>query len=209
MDQALVRRLRGRVADLLARQRRDDLVAGVAPMTAEHEPPVRPCRIGRVLEAHARQELLVGRTPPSAEDEFALADGIHAALFGVGRLQPLLDDPDVENIDINGCDRVFVGYADGREELAPPVAETDDELVELVQTLAPTRGPSRVRPRYPPSRPPPARRSRLWPYASAPSRRCQSARPLQRRADMLRRKRLDLADLASFLSAAVGARRTS
>ena len=40
---------------------------------------------------------------------------MHAALFGVGRLQPLLDDPEVENIDINGCDQVFVGYADGRE----------------------------------------------------------------------------------------------
>jgi Flp pilus assembly CpaF family ATPase len=65
----------------------------------------------------------------------ALADGIHAALFGVGRLQPLLDDPQVENIDINDCDQVFVGYADGREEMAGPVADSDDELVDLIQLL--------------------------------------------------------------------------
>ena len=64
-------------------------------MTAEDERQFARAVIGRVLEAHARTELLVGRTPPSAEEEFALADGIHAALFGVGRLQPLLDDPDV------------------------------------------------------------------------------------------------------------------
>src|SRR5919201_6930205 len=65
-----------------------------------------------------------------------MAAAVHAALYGVGRLQPLLDDPMVENIDINGCDRVFVGYDDGREVLLEPVAESDDELVELVQTLA-------------------------------------------------------------------------
>ena len=32
--------------------------------------------------------------------------------------------------------RVFLSYADGREVLAEPVAETDEELVELVQVLA-------------------------------------------------------------------------
>ena len=37
----------------------------------------------------------------------------------------------VENIDINGYDNVFIGYADGREERGPPVADSDDELVEL------------------------------------------------------------------------------
>ena len=51
-------------------------------------------------------------------------------------MQPLLDDPDVENIDINGCDQIFVGYSDGREERPAPIADTDDELVELVQVLA-------------------------------------------------------------------------
>jgi pilus assembly protein CpaF len=65
---------------------------------------------------------------------------VHAALFGVGRLQPLLEDPEVENIDINGCDRVFVSYADGREELADPVADSDEELIELIQILAASVG---------------------------------------------------------------------
>ena len=33
-----------------------------------------------------------------------------SALLAVFRLsEPLLDDPMVENVDINGCDRVFVG----------------------------------------------------------------------------------------------------
>ncbi|GLY17701.1 Flp pilus assembly complex ATPase component TadA [Kineosporia rhizophila] len=135
IDQRVVRRLREEVADLLAQQRREDALTGAAPMSAEDERQYARAVIGRVLDLHARSELSLGRTPPEADEETELAEGIHAALFGVGRLQPLLDDPLVENIDINGCDQVFVGYADGREVAMPPVAESDDELIELVQLL--------------------------------------------------------------------------
>jgi len=135
VDHAVVRRLRTEVADQIASQRRDEAVRGLA-MSGEDERQYARSLIARALAAHARAELESGRPPPGAEEEEDLAAAVHAALYGVGRLQPLLDDPLVENIDINGCDRVFVGYADGREVLREPVAETDDELTELVQTLA-------------------------------------------------------------------------
>lgn len=131
-----VRMLRGRVADRLNRQRRADELAGRAAMTAEDERQYARSLIIQVLEDFAREEIASGRTPPSPEDEGDVANAIHAALFGVGRLQPLLDDPDVENIDINGCDQVFVGYADGTETQARAVAESDEELIELIQILA-------------------------------------------------------------------------
>ncbi len=136
VDHLLVKRLRGDVGDRLAEQRRLDAAAGLAPMTGEDERQFARALIARVLEDHARSEISVGRAPANAQDEEDLAAAIHAALFGVGRLQPLLDDQQVENVDINGCDRVFVGYADGREVMAEPVAENDEELVELVQVLA-------------------------------------------------------------------------
>ena len=135
VDQALVRRLREEVADILARQRRDDAAAGLPQMSGQDERQFARAVINRVLDSYARTEVGAGRTPPSPSDEEEVAAGIHAALFGVGRLQPLLDDRDVENVDINGCDNVFVQYADGREERMPPVAESDDELVELIQIL--------------------------------------------------------------------------
>jgi Flp pilus assembly CpaF family ATPase len=135
VDHRVVRRLREEVADLLSRQRREDALTGVPAMTTEDERQYARAVIGRVLDLHARSELSVGNTPPTTEEETELAEGIHAALFGVGRLQPLLDDPMVENIDINGCDQVFVGYSDGREVVMPPVAESDDELIELIQLL--------------------------------------------------------------------------
>lgn len=136
MDHALVKRLRQEVGDRLAQQRRLDTAGGLPPMSAEDERQFARALIGQVLEEFARAELTAGRRPPGAEEEEALAAGVHAALFGVGRLQPLLEDPEIENIDINGCDHVFIGYADGREVMGEPVAESDEELVELIQILA-------------------------------------------------------------------------
>ncbi len=135
MDQQLLRRpaRAGRRGAL--RQRREDASNGLPTMSTEDERQFARAVISRVLETHARREIAAGRTPPTATEESELADGIHAALYGVGRLQPLLDDPEVENVDINGCDNVFVGYANGEEKRLPPVAESDDELVELVQVL--------------------------------------------------------------------------
>ena len=105
-------------------------------MSGEDERQFARALIAQVLEDHAHSEITAGRTPSNAQEEEELAAAIHAALFGVGRLQPLLEDQQIENIDINGCDRVFLGYADGREVLGEPVAETDDELVNLIQVLA-------------------------------------------------------------------------
>ncbi|HZU80040.1 MAG TPA: ATPase, T2SS/T4P/T4SS family, partial [Acidimicrobiales bacterium] len=72
----------------------------------------------------------------AAHDEQRLAQDVLDALFGLGRLQSIIDDPDVENIDINGCDRVWVTYSDGRKEMVEPVADSDEELVELVKSAA-------------------------------------------------------------------------
>ncbi len=135
MDHALVKRLRQEVGDRIAEQRRVDQLSGLPPMSAQDERQFGRAVIGQVLSEHAHSEMTSGRRPPSAEEEEALAGGVHAALFGVGRLQPLLDDPEIENIDVNGCDRVFVQYSNGREELAEPIAETDEEMVELIQVL--------------------------------------------------------------------------
>src|SRR5579864_1799 len=136
MDHSVVKRLRGQVGDQLAEQRRRDAAVGLPPMSGEDERQFARALIAREMEGYARDELSLGHPPPTATDEEELATAVHAALFGVGRLQPLLEDERIENIDINGCDRVFLGYADGGEALGEPVAESDDELVDLIQVLA-------------------------------------------------------------------------
>jgi pilus assembly protein CpaF len=136
LDHSIVKRLRGDVGDRLAEQRRRDAAAGMQPMSGEDERQFARAIIAQVLEEHARNEITIGRPPPNAQEEEELASAIHAALFGVGRLQPLLEDQQIENIDVNGCDHVFLGYADGREVMGEPVADSDEELVELIQILA-------------------------------------------------------------------------
>jgi Flp pilus assembly CpaF family ATPase len=136
VDHTLVKRLRGDVGDRLAQQRRQDSAGSVSPMSPEDERQFARALISQVLEEQARTEIMAGHAPLNAQQEEDLAEAIHAALFGVGRLQPLLENQQIENIDINGCDRVFLSFADGRETMGEPVAESDEELIELVQVLA-------------------------------------------------------------------------
>ncbi len=84
----------------------------------------------------APSDLAAPRLPVDSAAEQVLAQSVLDALFGMGGLQRLIDDPDVENIDINGCDRVWVTFADGSKRLMPAVADSDDELIELVRTAA-------------------------------------------------------------------------
>jgi Flp pilus assembly CpaF family ATPase len=135
VDHQLVKRFRQDAGDRIAEQRRIDHASGVAAMSSEDERQYARAVIAQILEEYARAEIAAGRTAPTAQVEEAYASAVHAALFGVGRLQPLLDDAEVENIDVNGYDQVFVGYANGQEERAAPVAESDEELIELIQIL--------------------------------------------------------------------------
>ena len=78
----------------------------------------------------------MGAAPLSHDEEQQLAQTVLDSLFGLGRLQALVDDPDVENIDITGCDEVWATFADGSKRLMAPVADSDEELVELIRSAA-------------------------------------------------------------------------
>jgi Flp pilus assembly CpaF family ATPase len=74
--------------------------------------------------------------PLAAGYERVLLDAVVAELVGLGRLQLLLADPEVVEVHILGHDRVRVEYADGTVVAGEPVADSDDELLEILQTLA-------------------------------------------------------------------------
>jgi len=212
IDHDLVRQLRVQVADRLNDQRRRDQMNGVPAMSVEDEREYARSLIVQVLEDHARFEIAEGRTPPSADDEASLASAIHSALFGVGRLQPLLDDPEVENIDINGCDQVFVQYGDGREERLPPVADDDEELVELIQVLAAHTGLSSrpfdsANPQLDLRLPDGSRLSAVMNVCARPAVSIRKARLGRVFLDELVANGTLSHDVASFLKAAVGARK--
>jgi pilus assembly protein CpaF len=148
----------------------------------------------------------------AVEDEQRLAQDVLDALFGLGRLQSLIDDCDIENIDINGCDRVWVTYADGTKELAQPIADSDEELIDLVKSAASRFGLSErrfdmARPELDLRLPDGSRLSALMAVSVRPAISIRRHRYTELSLDEL----VDLgtvdASLASFLSVAVRARK--
>lgn len=77
-----------------------------------------------------------GGKPLDPQAEQQVTQSVLDALFGLGLLQALIDDDRVENIDVNGCDRVWVTYADGSKAEVDPIADSDEELIELLRVAA-------------------------------------------------------------------------
>lgn len=92
--------------------------------------------IQELLQAAAAENLSAGRDSWSLADQVALAAAVFDALFGLGRFQPLVDNEEVENIEIDGCDSVLLEYADGTLVPGPAVAESDEELIDFLSFLA-------------------------------------------------------------------------
>ena len=88
------------------------------------------------LRAHAERGVRHGQ--PQVADEDEAAREALAALTGFGAIQPYLDDPDVEEIWVNGPSRVFVAR-NGVSELTNTVL-TDDTVRDLIERLLGSTG---------------------------------------------------------------------
>ncbi|WP_159940984.1 MULTISPECIES: CpaF family protein [unclassified Nocardiopsis] len=91
--------------------------------------------IAQILDEEAGRALAQGRAVLDPATEAAVAAGALAQVCGMGPLQPLLDDSDIENININGVD-VWVRRADGSRERHASLFADPDEVVALVRRLA-------------------------------------------------------------------------
>lgn len=90
-----------------------------------------------LLQQRAREDTMAGRPPLDADKEARVVGEVLALVCGMGsQLEALLRDPNVENIDANGADCVWVEYADGTVKQGPPIADNDAELEELIRGLA-------------------------------------------------------------------------
>jgi Flp pilus assembly CpaF family ATPase len=118
----------GEVTAMMSAQLEDGASGDVMPVIRE--------AARRWLEAQVRAGLL----PASVGGELdRLARAVYDQRYGLGPLSDYLRDPQVENVDVNGCDQVWVTYASGERVAGPPVAATDDALITMIRTWA-TRG---------------------------------------------------------------------
>lgn len=141
IDPALVAHLRDQVAGELTRIRQEREQRGAPELSRADEDQLTISVITSVVERHQTRAVMAGADlPDNALYDIALIDQLSKAILKSGRLSDLLEDPDVENIDINGCDEVWVTYAGRGKVRGVPVAATDGELVSMVQDLAAYQG---------------------------------------------------------------------
>jgi pilus assembly protein CpaF len=136
VDHALVTRLRGRVVEELRQEQRHRRNVGQARLSRDDERQLGRSLIGRALQEHRADQLREGIPLPGEEEDTNVADAVHAALFGLGRLQPLIDDQNLSEINIRGYDDVWLIRDDGSKVRGAAVADSDGELVEWVRTMA-------------------------------------------------------------------------
>ena len=117
-DPAVVSRVRAEVA------------AGIDPagLLAAYAEPAR--------RALLRERVRVAARVPVTESEL---DAICAELFGFGPLQPLLDDPEVTDVLVNGPSDIFCERS-GRLERADLAFRGSDDVAELAHRIAASVG---------------------------------------------------------------------
>jgi pilus assembly protein CpaF len=143
IDWTEVVELRRRASAVITEESEDHLREVGRPISNDDRVLMGRAIIKRVVADHVRTLHREGADLWSTAQELAYVRAVEDAVFGYGRLQPLLEMPDVENIEIHGCDSVVVQYGDGRRDKMPPVAGNDEELVDAIRFLGQNGEPSR------------------------------------------------------------------
>ena len=89
-----------------------------------------------LIESTVAERVNAGGTTPTVTEHHAMARAVFDSLFRLGRLQPLVDDDRIENIIIAGYDNVMLELIDGSLIEGPPVADSDEELIDFLVFLA-------------------------------------------------------------------------
>lgn len=84
----------------------------------------------------AQDQVVLGLAAPSVSEQQRLVKAVVDERFGLGVLTDYLADENVENIDVNGCDQIWITYADGSKVAGPPIANSDEELIEKIRLWA-------------------------------------------------------------------------
>ncbi|WP_369228731.1 CpaF family protein (plasmid) [Streptomyces sp. R39] len=117
------------IASQVAKQREEALKARPGMDRATEE---QRC-LQWIAEAVALWSEAQAMTPQQDE---ALRRAVYDLLFRAGRLQPYLDDERVEDIIIQGPDEVWLDFGDGERRRVGPIADSEEELLELLRELA-------------------------------------------------------------------------
>ncbi len=212
VDDGLVGRIRSSIAIELSRHTREAEATTGRPLKRSDEELLARDLLNRHFDELAKAAIDAGDEPLDDRAETEIGQAVLARLFQLGRLQPLLDDTEIMNINANSFDRVFIEYADGSKVQGLPIAESNEELVDMIREIARRYGLSErefntAHPKLHMQLPDGSRLTAVNWLSSHPGLCIRRHRFM--RVDMAKLVELGAVDrpLASFLSAAVRARK--
>lgn len=127
VDYRVVAELRQRVSTRLSAEDRDYAPGPRRELTRK--------LIGDEYEQWLVHEANSGRPAPADILEDSIFDAVLAELDGLGRLAPLLERPDVEDIHFEGSEPTMLRTVSGELIPGPPIAASDDELEQLLRAI--------------------------------------------------------------------------
>ena len=128
LDWAQIKALRIAATNAIAEQR-------TANSTEDEEQALGRRVIAELVDRMIADEMRMGLQPDDAKAG-KIRRAVFDALFGLGRLQPLIDSKWIENIELHGCDVVHIELKDGTMCDGPAVADSDEELIADLQFWA-------------------------------------------------------------------------
>ncbi|MGB5755667.1 MAG: ATPase, T2SS/T4P/T4SS family [Acidimicrobiales bacterium] len=144
VDRSLVDRVRAEVGEHLNQRAAEAEAAGRPPILGENRRMLARKLIGEQVQELDTLAMNGGGSVLTEVERDELTKSVIAELFELGRIQQYVDDPSNTDIAINGFDSVWLTKRNGQKVRAAPVADSDDHLIEMIQTAA-RRGRSEQR----------------------------------------------------------------
>lgn len=128
------------VATAMTNRRQELAAEGKPPLDTESADQLTISEITAVVQQYRAGRAAAGEPLPSAAADNDLIMTLQNAILDAGQVSELLVNKDIENIDINGHDEVWITYANGLKERGRPLARSNGDLIQMVQNLASTQG---------------------------------------------------------------------
>lgn len=109
---------------------------GSEPLSVDDERRFARSTLRKELRRRNEALLSAGREPLPQEAEERLIEETLNAVFGFGELERWLQDPMVQDVHVNGFDRVFIKTRDGQRKQVGAIAASDPELRRLIADFA-------------------------------------------------------------------------
>jgi len=108
---------------------------------SDHVDTVDQQHLGRIiiadlLDERASEAIAQGLPGWDPTYQARMGQAVFDALFRLGRLQTMVDDESIENIIIAGADNVWLETSSGNMVKGPPVADSDQELIDFLCFIA-------------------------------------------------------------------------